>query len=547
MLTHLHIENYAIIEHLDIDLASGLNTITGETGAGKSILLGALALLAGGKGDSAAIGVNGDSCVVEGNFKIEGYKLDDIFAKFELDLAPEIDIRRVVSKTGKSRAFVGDVPVSLSAVREIVDRLVDIHSQHQTLLLAREDFQREIVDAVAQNGSKLEKYQAIYADLQKASKSLGSLQSAQKDSLARGEFLSFQIDQLRAANIQVSEQAAVEAELRELTYAEDIGIALSYCSEAMQNDEQGALLEIKGVIHSLTKIIDNFSKAEALIERLDSCYIELKDITAEIDDALDNVEVNPRRLELLQSRIDTIYTMCKKHNVGSGDELCDVLAEAESEYDLLENSTENMERLEAQIAKLREQAILCAAELTRSRIAAAPKIEKHIIDSLKKLGIKNPRLEVQIGAAELSLSGADNVKFMFSANDGAAMQQIENAASGGEMSRLMLSIKALVAKQLQLPTIIFDEIDTGVSGAVADAMGEIIYGLSLSMQVINITHLPQVASKGEHHFQVYKDKGTHIRKLTASERVEQIAAMISGSTVTAAAMEQAQVLLKGRN
>lgn len=546
MLTHLHIENYAIIEHLDIDLAASLNTITGETGAGKSILLGALGMLAGGKADAAVIGVNGENCIVEGSFKIDGYNLKPLFEKLEIDWEPVIDIRRVVSRSGKSRAFIGDAPVNLASVREVVDKLVDIHSQHQTLLLAHQDFQREIVDAVAQNSGEVQTYTDFYNQYTSSIKQLSALKAAQKNNAERGEWLAFQIEHLQGAKIELGEQSQVEAELNELTHAEQIGSGLSSASDAMQNDEAGALGAIKSAIGALHKIEAHLAKAEELAKRMESAYIELKDITAEVDDTLDNIEVNPRQVEILQQRIDEIYTLCKKHNVENGDCLPDILKNFEAEYDTIENSAENIEKLERQIAELKGSAVISAGKLTKSRVAAVAQIEKYVVSTLKKLGIKSPRIEVQISPQDLNAYGADAIKFLFSANDGAAMQDIASAASGGEMSRLMLSIKALVAGKLRLPTIIFDEIDSGVSGAVADAMGDIIYSLSASMQVINITHLPQVASKGETHFKVYKDKATHIVKLNKEERIEQIAAMISGAEVTDAARTQAEELLKTR-
>lgn len=546
-MTHLHIENYAIIEHLDIDFHAGLNTITGETGAGKSILLGALGLLAGGKGDAAAVGANGENCVVEGVFAIEGCSMESIFEELELDYEPTIEIRRIVSRSGKSRAFVGATPVSVSALRTIVDRLVDIHSQHQTLLLSRGDFQRDIVDAVADNVTSRTVYRATYEALTEARRSLAQLRGSEKDSKEREEFLAFQIDQLKSAKIVSGQQSELEQEQRELSNAEDIGSALNAANEALQNDEIGANVAIKGVIGTLSRIRSSFAAAEPLGERLDSLYIELKDITGEIDSALERVQVNPERLEQVERQLDTIYTLCRKYGVQSGDELLSKLAQFETEYDAIENAGESIEKLEAKVTVLASRAKKEASVLCKTRTDASPKIEKHIIAMLKKLGIKTPRFEVSITEGELSASGADSIKFMFSANDGAVMQPIESAASGGEMSRLMLSIKGLVAQKLSMPTIIFDEIDTGVSGAVADAMGEIIVAMSSAMQVINITHLPQVASKGEHHFQVYKEKGTHIKKLTLEERVEQIASMLSGSTITEAARSQAKTLLGIKN
>lgn len=544
MLKSLHIENYAIIEQLDIEFAPSLNIITGETGAGKSILLGALGLLGGARADAQSISDGADSCVVEGVFSVEGYGLEGLFAEQELDFEPTIEVRRVISRNGKSRAFVGACPVSLQTLRVIADRLIDIHSQHQTLLLARGDFQRQIVDAVAENGALSQKYSIAFEQLQTVRRQIESLQKAQAAGAKMGDYLAFQIEELSAAAISVGEQDELEVEQKQLTHAEDITATLAGVAAGLDGEDQNAINVVRQSAQALSRIAPNYPAAEELAERLNSCYIELKDIASEVEDAATDIELDPRRLEKVDARLDLIYTLSKKHNVASGDELPTLLADFEQQYEAIENGEALIAQKEIAAQKLETEARALAEKISETRRKIAPKIEKHISASLLQLGIKHPQFAIDIvSVAELSASGADEIKFLFSANERSAPQPIEGVASGGEMSRLMLSIKELVAQKLKMPTIIFDEIDTGVSGAVADAMGGIIEAMGRQMQVINITHLPQVAAKGDHHYKVYKDRATHIIKLDENQRIDEIAAMLSGAEITEAAKLQAKSLL----
>ncbi len=545
MLKNLHIQNYAIIEQLDIEFAPSLNTITGETGAGKSILLGALGLLGGARADISAISDGAPSCVVEGVFAIEGYGLERLFDELELDYSSEIVIRRVIQSSGKSRAFIDDMPVTLQTLRSVSDALIDIHSQHQTLLLARSDFQREIVDATAENSQLVNSYCTIFNELSALNKEIATLKAAQEKSATQSEFIAYQIEQLSEAKIREGEQEELEEEQRKLSHSEEIGMALGSVATILEGDQGGVVSELKSSINTLQRIEGNYNEASDIAERLKSCYIELKDIAEQLSDEAMNIESDPKRLEFIEQRLDTIYTLCRKHKVDNGDELIAVLAQFEAQYSAIEGGEELIENKEKEAKQREAEARELAKKLSESRKKCVSQIEKHIIESLSKLGIKQPKFRVEIVTTdELTTNGIDNIKFLFSANQSSAPQPIEGVASGGEMSRLMLSIKDLVAKKLKLPTIIFDEIDTGVSGAVADAMGEIIEGMSAGMQVINITHLPQVAAKGENHYQVYKDRGTHIKRLDQNQRIEQIAAMLSGATITDAAREQARTLLK---
>lgn len=550
MLRQLTIENYAIIESLDIEFHAGLNTITGETGAGKSILLGALGLLSGDRADSSVIGDTSKSCVVEAVFS------DVDVAKFmqDHDIEPssegheqQVVVRRVITAAGRSRAFVNDTPVNLNDLRELSESLIDIHSQHQTLLLAHGDFQTRITDAVA--GNNLTRYQTLYADLRKQTRELKQLEAKSAESRRQAEFLGYQIEQIDGVGVREDEFERLREQQLVLSHATEIAGGLGYCSEVLGEEQVGVVIGLKSVWQSLNKLRHNFIHAEELAERLNSSYLEIKDIAADIDRALDKVEVNPQLLAQIDERLDVIYTLCHKHNVETVTELLDRKDEMQAELDEIENVDQTIVKLRESVETLAAEALAEAAAISKARREVVPVIARRVIETLQELGIKGAAFEIEITPlSELAAMGTDKVRFLFSGNAGQAVQAIEAVASGGEMSRLMLSLKWLVSQSVQLPTIILDEIDTGVSGAVADKMGQIIGSMSRNMQVLNITHLPQVASKGENHYYVYKEagRGTHIRRLTAEERVEYIATMLSGSSVTQAALLQAQELLKNR-
>lgn len=546
MLKQLHIENYAIIENIDIELAPSLNTITGETGAGKSILMGALGLLGGARADASVISDGASSCVVEGVFSIDGYGLSALFEELNLEYSDEITIRRVILSSGKSRAFIDDLPVTLQTLKALSGVLVDIHSQHQTLLLSRSDFQREIVDAVAESNDILLKYRTVFTSLSSLKKEVDQLRKAHIDAATQSDYIAYQIEQLEEAKVSEGEQAKLQSERSILAHAEEIGSALGSVAAMLEGDEGGVVAELNSAIGILNRVEGNYEGAAELGQRIKSCYIELKDIAEVLSDEAMEIEANPKRLDFIDERLDTIYTLCKKHKVESGDELVQTLADFQKDFDAIEGGEELIVKRSKEAEAMELKAKELADKLSAKRAKVTTQIEKHIKSSLLNLGIKHPVFEVVVARVEeLTIDGGDDIKFLFSANERSAPQLIEGVASGGEMSRLMLSIKDLVSKKLKLPTIIFDEIDTGVSGAVADAMGEIIVAMSAGMQVINITHLPQVAAKGDNHYVVYKDRGTHIKRLSRDERVEHIAAMLSGATLTDAAREQARELLKG--
>ncbi len=545
MLRHLHIENYAIIDNLDIDFTPTLNTVTGETGAGKSILLGALGLLSGNRAESAAIATGAKSCVVEAEFKIKGYGLEAMLHEIGIEgKCEEVTIRRVVQSGGKSRAFVEDMPVSLATLRTISETLVDIHSQHKTLLLSRTDFQCEIVDAVAQNSELLQSYQASYGELCAIRAEIKNMRAALNKNQQQRDYLAYQVEQLQEAKVKVGETAELEELQGVLRDANEIIESLSTAEGAINSDEHGALSVLRTARNSVDRVEKYSSTYAELLERLHSAYIELQDIGEELSNCASNIEVNPQRLEVVEERLDLIYTLCKKHNVAHGDELPAVLSHYEEQLQAIEGGEGNILEKEKEAEVILQRTVELAQRLSEKRSGAIPSIEEFMVAELYKLGIAHPRFVVEMTEMELCETGRDSVQFLFSANERTAPQPLQSVASGGEMARVMLCIKNLVAQKIQLPTIIFDEIDTGVSGAVADSFGDIIEEMSASMQVINITHLPQIAAKGRTQFEVYKDSGgTHVRKLQESERVDCIARMLSGAVVTPAAREQAKALL----
>ena len=545
MLCRLTVENYALIEKLELALDARLNIVTGETGAGKSILLGALGLLLGAKNDGSAMKDNTRNCVVEGVFALEGLGLEPLFEELDIDYDNETVIRRIITPAGKSRSYVNDIPVQLAQLKELGARLIDIHSQHQNLILSSESFRMQAVDVVAGNGELLARYREEYALWNDARRRLATLTEEAATARRDEEWVRFQADELKAAALKENEIEELEQEQAMLANADAIGATLGEISASLDGEDIGVLSALKSAEMGLTRIKGSYQSGEELAMRVRSVLLELKDVAATVASDAERVESNPARLEQVDSRLAMLYDLCRKHGAEGVGELIALRDKFCAQLNAITNSDEQIAALEDEVARLQLRVAALADKLHDAREGAVAIFAEEIGSRLAMLGMPDARFVVEVRAGEvLRPTGRDEVVFMFTANKSASPQAVEKIASGGEMSRTMLSLKALLAGRMKLPTIIFDEIDTGVSGRIADAMGEIIAELSSTMQVVNITHLPQVASKGEAHFVVYKENShTHIKRLSAEERVVEIAKMLSGSEVSEAALTQARNLL----
>lgn len=545
MLRHLTVENYALIERLDMTLSPHLNIITGETGAGKSILLGALGLVLGERADVATLKESGKGCVVEGTFDVSDYHLEAFFEDNDLEYADETVIRRVITSAGKSRAYVNDLPVSLSLLKELATRLIDIHSQHSSLMLSEEGFRVGIVDAVAANGAEREAYLVAYKALREAQRTLYDLRARLEAALRDKEYVEYQYNQLSALHLREGELEELEGEQRLLDNVERVTEALGEGGQMLDEEENGVLARLKKIEGSFQRLVEVYEPAGDIAERVRGALVELKDISALLAEGRERVDGNPQRAAEVVDRIDAIYTLMRKHGVQSVGELLAIEKEYAERLGVIVEGDQEVARLEKEVKRLNERCVAAAATLTKSRLAAAQTLSEQTEGMLARLGMEQSRFVCDITPAEeFAPSGADTISFRFSSTPKFQPQPLEKVASGGEISRVMLCLKALVADKTNMPTLVFDEIDTGISGRVADVTGEIIAELSLGRQVINITHLPQVASKGETHFRVFKAEGvTQIKHLSHEERVEEIAAMLSGSNITEAAIAQAKALI----
>lgn len=545
MLKHLSIENYVLIDRLEIDWDSHLNILTGETGAGKSILLGALGLLLGSKNEGAAMKDTARNCVIEAVFDIEGYGLEELFAEEDLDFESPCTIRRIITPAGKSRAFIGDVPVQLTALRRIGSRLIDIHSQHQNLVLSSEEFRTRTLDTLAGNAARLAEYRALYDELGCARNEYRRLTSEAEASRKDEEWLRYTVEELRAARLKEGEQAEIEQQLAMLESADRIIESLSLLRSALDDEQSGALLTLARSEHELMRLSESYPAGGEMAARLRSVIEELKDISSTAAAETERVDADPEKLQKLSDRLNTIYSLEMKHKAADLSELIAKAAEYERRLAAIDNSDTELRRVRERIEELQRRSSEAADALHRARAGVTAALCESVGQTLARLGIADARFVVEVERGdEFTPTGCDTVRFLFSANADLAPQPVERTASGGELSRVMLALKAILAKHSKLPTIIFDEIDTGVSGRIADAMGDIICSLSSTMQVIDITHLPQVAAKGSTHMVVYKSEGrTNVRRLSAKERIDEIAKMLSGSTVTDAAREQACILL----
>jgi DNA repair protein RecN (Recombination protein N) len=549
MLKTLSIRNYALIDALEIDLAKGLTIITGETGAGKSILLGALGLLLGDRVDSSSLYDKEQKCVVEGTFQVKEYGLKDFFEENDLDYANETVIRREITPEGKSRAFINDTPVNISLLKMIANNLVDVHSQHETLTLNESSFQLEAVDAVASSNELLAEYKTAFKSFRKVSEQLRDLNEKEAKAKKDLDYFNFQFEELNAAQLKKDQQPELEVELQTLENAEAIKSGLSKSAFTLDGAEESLLAALTDIKNTLSQLAKFNPQVAQLSERINSAHIELKDISSELESLNDEIIHDPKRIEEVQERLDVIYRLQQKHSVKTIEELIVLRDELEKKISDIGSLEMQIKSLEAEQEKLRNKVLDLAGKLSKKRAAAAPKLAKEVKETLQQLGMPNAELNVQVEKLELpAASGMDKVTFLFSANKGSVAQQLNKVASGGELSRLMLSLKSLLAKHTSLPTIIFDEIDSGISGDVAAKTGLILEQMAGTMQVLTITHLPQVASKGKSHLFVYKEEGgkrtvTKIKTLNKDERVQEIAKMLSAGKVGEAAIKNAKELL----
>ena len=551
MLKQLYIKNFTLIDELNISLYPGFSVITGETGAGKSIILGAIGLLLGNRADSKAIKAGRDRCVIEAHFDLSRYGMQKFFDDNDIDYdADDTIIRRELTAAGKSRAFINDTPVPLTRMRELGEQLVDIHSQHQNLLLQKEDFQLNVVDIIAQDADQLKVYQKEYYAYRKAKELLEELKAEIAKNRENEEFMRFQHKELDDANLQEGELEQLEQEAETLSHSEDIKTALYEADNALSGDDDSILDKLKNATHQLENICDVYPSMADVTGRMQSSYIELKDIAQEISSSVDHVEFDPNRLDAINTRLDKLYTLQQKFHVETVIELIATRDRIAEQLSHIDNGDEDIEEKEKEVAALLVKAEKQAALLTSIRQKSAKAIEKEMKGRLIPLGIPNVRFEIAFAEKPLSGNGADKVSFLFSANKSTQLQPVSQVASGGEIARVMLSLKAMISGAVKLPTIIFDEIDTGVSGKIAEKMADIMEEMGLqNRQVLSITHLPQIAAKGSHHYKVLKEEtenGTisHMKELNNQERIEEIAQMLSGSDITQAALANAKELLR---
>ena len=550
MLRSLYIQNYALIEKLDISFGAGFSVITGETGAGKSIILGAIGLLLGQRAEVKAIRQGASKCVIEARFDISAYGMEPFFEDNELEYEEECILRREVYASGKSRAFINDTPASLVQMKELGEQLIDVHSQHQNLLLNKEGFQLNVLDILSHNDEQLSAYQSLYREWKQAQQELADLIARAEQNKADEDYIRFQLEQLEEANLSAGEQEELEQETDMLSHAEEIKAGLFRVGQLLTSDEGGLLAGLKESLNTMLGLQKVYSPATELAERLESTYIELKDVSQEVSSQEEDVEFNPDRLEEVNDRLNLIYTLQQKHRATTVEELLTLAEEYAAKLAAITSYDERIGELTTLCDTLYNKVRKQAAVLTKARTGAAREVEKQMASRFVPLGMPNVRFQVEMGIRkEPGVHGEDTVNFLFSANKNGSLQNISSVASGGEIARVMLSIKAMIAGAVKLPTIVFDEIDTGVSGEIADRMADIMQEMGeQDRQVISITHLPQIAARGCAHYKVYKqdnetETNSHIRRLADEERVEEIAHMLSGATLTEAALNNAKALL----
>ena len=549
MFQSIYIQNYALINELEIDFNKGLNIITGETGAGKSILLGALSLVLGQRADTSVLKDKTRKCFVEAKFQIKQYKIKEFFKKNDLDYEDLTTIRREITDNGKSRAFINDTPVNLSVLKDLSNNLIDIHSQHESLLLGEDHFQLSLVDSFANHQQLLDNYRNIFEEYNTVTseykKQLNNADKAKADL----DYFQFQFDQLETLKLIDGEQEEIEAELEKLNHAEEIKLNLSNSYNLLSGEDISIISNLKQTKNAIESISKYFKEGDSLIQRIESTYIELQDINNDIEQLNEKIEHDPTRIEFIRERLDNIYSLEQKHKVASVEELLIIKEDLQLKIDTINSYDFETEKIKKELNVIYEELNALAIQISENRKNVIPKIEIRVVEILLQLGIPNADFKVeQIQSEDFLPTGKEIIKFLFSANKNVALEELSKVASGGEISRLMISLKSLIAEKTTLPTIIFDEIDTGTSGEIADKMGSIIKHMSGKMQVINITHLPQIASKGDYHYLVYKKDNnettnTYIKLLSQEERISEIAKMLSGEALTDAAIQNARVLL----
>ena len=551
MLKHLYIKNFTLIDELDISLYEGFSVITGETGAGKSIILGAIALLLGQRADSKTIKQGAEKCVIEAHFDLSRYGMQAFFDENDIEYdADDCIIRRELTAAGKSRAFINDTPVALSMLKELGDQLMDVHSQHQNLLLNKQDFQLEVVDIIADDAAQLAKYQQTYTAYQAAEKELADLQAAIERNRENRDFLQFQYEELQNAHLIEGEQEELEQRSDTMEHSEDIKSALYTTDNALSAEQNGVIESLRSSLSALRSIEAVYPEVGDLIQRIDSSYIDLKDVAHEVSNLLESVDFDPAELDQVNNRLDRIYELEKKYHVDTIEALIEKRDNLQQQLQAIENGDESLDEVKARLSALEAQARKEAEALTKLRTKAAKMIENEMQKRLVPLGMPHVRFSIQLTAVELGVNGSDRVSFLFSANTSTPLQPVSQVASGGEIARVMLSLKAMISGAVKLPTIIFDEIDTGVSGKTAEMMAQIMKEMGgHGRQVISITHLPQIAALGSVHYKVEKNETANgttskMRQLDADERVREIAQMLSGSDVSEAAIQNAKALLK---
>ena len=549
MLTQLSIKNYALINELKIDFSSGLSIITGETGAGKSILLGALGLVLGNRADSSTLKDNSKKCIVEAKVSIANYNLREFFEEVDLDYEDHTIIRREILPSGKSRAFVNDTPVNLSILNDLKSNLIDVHSQHQTLSLSDTNFQFSVIDALAKNASKIENYKKGLIKLKNLKKQLEDLKTSQREANQQHDYNLHLFNELNDANLEIDEQEILEEKLEKLNNIEDIKINLSEALEISINEEIGLQTLLNTLENRLSKISSFSKEYKDLSDRITSVKIELDDIVSELEDENDNVEFNPNEAEELNDRLQLIYNLQKKHYVNSNKELLEIFEDLSNKIIAVESSEEVINQKESEIKEVEQKLNDLAEKISKARQKVIPTLQSALQSLLSDLGMQNARFSIKANLKDSYFSnGKDELQFLFSANKGGSFGELKKVASGGELSRIMLAIKKLLSENISLPTIIFDEIDTGVSGEISNKIATIMQQMSKQMQVITITHLPQIAAKGNNHYKVYKEDinnttTTNLRLLNPDERIVEIAEMLSGKEFSETAITHAKELL----